>query len=479
MDIDFHYYATYVAARVAGYTDKDAYTIAHAAQYVDVSDCSNVEKDLLPDLVDPTPTIETNWKMIKSFDKNESEAIWSSFHFLPGNLQDDKKLNNRRTYTGIERWGFGISRYDDSHKRKFKLLCLPNSELSESMINDIITNHIDKPYYLHLVGIRMHVLADTWAHAYYAGTPSYWVNEATDGAVVDIDGESINQLYLKDITPPASNSDSYSYLGHGRMGHLPDIPYMVYRYSSHWNNVDIVKNNPIDYMYAFCQMVKAMQLIRYNELLKKGTEAAEAKEAANTYLISSMQDGAVPANQVYISDKIKKLKIAVVKAVEAVEAKTAAKEILLLNEVEDDTIMTAEKEEKEARSLLKKAQKTLSELIKDKQNGQAEQAEQSYESIDNKTYVKNSYALIDNNIKIKLHTAFLDKNYDAKNVGKIWNPIIETLYPDVRQLPEYNNNMWLKRANDLNSDKKNNDYYKFNAAAISHRSFVQSRLPKQ
>lgn len=37
MKIDFHYYATYVAARLAGYNFPDAQTIAHASQYVDES----------------------------------------------------------------------------------------------------------------------------------------------------------------------------------------------------------------------------------------------------------------------------------------------------------------------------------------------------------------------------------------------------------------------------------------------------------
>ncbi|MGD9158105.1 MAG: hypothetical protein PVG39_06855 [Desulfobacteraceae bacterium] len=38
MNIDFHYYGTYVAARLAGYDFTSAQTIAHAAQYVDDSD---------------------------------------------------------------------------------------------------------------------------------------------------------------------------------------------------------------------------------------------------------------------------------------------------------------------------------------------------------------------------------------------------------------------------------------------------------
>ena len=35
MNMDFHYYATYLAARVAGYEKEEAKTIAYAAQYVD------------------------------------------------------------------------------------------------------------------------------------------------------------------------------------------------------------------------------------------------------------------------------------------------------------------------------------------------------------------------------------------------------------------------------------------------------------
>ncbi len=37
MNLDFHYYGTYLAAKIAGYNDSDAKTIAYAAQYVDES----------------------------------------------------------------------------------------------------------------------------------------------------------------------------------------------------------------------------------------------------------------------------------------------------------------------------------------------------------------------------------------------------------------------------------------------------------
>lgn len=67
---------------------------------------------------------------------------------------------------------------------------------------------------------------------------------------------------VEDMTPSALISNLYSYLGYGRIGHLPDTPHMIYRYTPH----NIVKNNPDDYMQAFCQMVKAMQLILKSKL---------------------------------------------------------------------------------------------------------------------------------------------------------------------------------------------------------------------
>lgn len=57
------------------------------------------------------------------------------------------------------------------------MLCLTNSPLVANMVNDLL-NHQDQPYLPHLIGVRMHVLADTWAHTYFAGTPSWCVNEA-------------------------------------------------------------------------------------------------------------------------------------------------------------------------------------------------------------------------------------------------------------------------------------------------------------
>ncbi|UUC41393.1 hypothetical protein NMZ80_16100 [Clostridioides difficile] len=63
MNLDFHYYGTYLAAKVAGYNDTDAKTIAYAAQYVDESDKSMI----LDDVNFTLPTIQTNLEFKKYY----------------------------------------------------------------------------------------------------------------------------------------------------------------------------------------------------------------------------------------------------------------------------------------------------------------------------------------------------------------------------------------------------------------------------
>jgi hypothetical protein len=67
MNIDFHYYLTYIAARNAGYEHGRALTIAHSAQYVDVSDKSMIKTEYLTTEVSPIPTVETLGQL---FNKN-------------------------------------------------------------------------------------------------------------------------------------------------------------------------------------------------------------------------------------------------------------------------------------------------------------------------------------------------------------------------------------------------------------------------
>ena len=52
-------------------------------------------------------------------------------------------------------------------------------------------------------------------------------------------------------------------LGHGRAGHLPDYSFIRYEYLPAWGGYrETVKDNPSDYLHAFCQMIEAMKYLR-------------------------------------------------------------------------------------------------------------------------------------------------------------------------------------------------------------------------
>lgn len=279
MNKDFHYYATYTAARLAGYDFESSQTIAHAAQYVDDSDMSMLKRDTnnyyITDF-EPIPTVQSNMEILKSDTNwceknlNVTTRTWPAFHFLPGNYEENAKLysgpQNDKGYTDY--WQF-----DMEAEEQFKLLCLPNSRLVKDMINDIIINHSGKAHELHMIGLRMHVLADTWAHMYYAGIPAWFINTVEKPVynVTHPKRELIkwNQAWplttrynLNMATPNMPSYNSYVYLGHARMGHVPDYPWIKYQYIPQWSSQAIIKDNTQDFMSAFTQMVEAMYCIK-------------------------------------------------------------------------------------------------------------------------------------------------------------------------------------------------------------------------
>ena len=157
---------------------------------------------------------------------------------------------------------------------KYRLICGPNGDLL------VDTVELAKGRPLQSVGIAMHVLADTWAHMNFAGTPSYVINN-TDYEFYELfkSGDTYeekqitfrhstsapddpeNSIYTNSLLQNSENS--IMNLGHGRAGHLPDYSFARYRYLPAWGEYrDIVKDNPSDYFRAFCQMIHAMKYIR-------------------------------------------------------------------------------------------------------------------------------------------------------------------------------------------------------------------------
>ncbi|MBR3423829.1 MAG: hypothetical protein IKG80_05000 [Clostridia bacterium] len=256
MQLDFHYYATFCAAILAGFSRRDSLAIAYCDQFVD--ECSAT---LLSKIKGPAAAATTqlqsellNARTDRSGLQNITR-IWSSFHFLPYDL-----------FAVVGRGG---KRY----KNKFRLICGPNG----SLVADTV--RLAKDRGPQAAGVAMHVLSDTWAHRYFAGTPSLVINN-TDYHFYELtDDENDPEKPIRFNHNPLAADDpekgsytnslfqtsekSIMNLGHGRAGHFPDYSYARYRYLPAWGDYrEVVKDNPSDYFNAFCQMIRALKYLR-------------------------------------------------------------------------------------------------------------------------------------------------------------------------------------------------------------------------
>ena len=93
-------------------------------------------------------------------------------------------------------------------------------------------------------------------------------------------------------------------LGHGRAGHLPDYSFIRYGFLPAWGDYDeIIKDNPSDYIHAFCQMIYAMKYLR-------GEEDSFELDHYDWQAISDIEDeikGILEKRQLDSSDDWKKL----------------------------------------------------------------------------------------------------------------------------------------------------------------------------
>ena len=254
MQADFHYYATYCAAYLAGYSHEEALALCYSDQFVDC--CT---KTFLKS-ISATVHAATSQSQAELVDMRSDviglqdiTRIWASFHFLPRDL---KAPTPRAT---------------KDYKNKYRLICGPNGDLVADTIE------LAKGKSIQAAGIAMHVLADTWAHRNFAGTPSLVINN-TDNSFYEIlpDG-TLKKIAFKHSPGAADDVENNVYnstvfntsensilnLGHGHAGHLPDYSFIRYKYMPAWDNYrECLKDNPSDYYNAFCQMVFAMRYLR-------------------------------------------------------------------------------------------------------------------------------------------------------------------------------------------------------------------------
>ncbi len=143
MDMEFHYYITYIIALRAGFGPKDAFIIAYASQYIDdnttIYTINKGGADEYSNYISQTTNILKPQK--------ELMRIYPAFHFMPGTLSE---------IAG-----------DPARRRDGKLHLMntiPDSGNSRQLLQAAFDSHD-----LYRIGIATHMHADTFAHQNFVG----------------------------------------------------------------------------------------------------------------------------------------------------------------------------------------------------------------------------------------------------------------------------------------------------------------------
>src|ERR1700761_2579079 len=139
MDIEFHYYMTYLIAARAGHAPADAVTIAHAAQEIDDNHIPLRVSAGTPAQYDSIVS-QTNDILRPSHNRR----IYPIFHFIPGEPMAESA---RRTDGLMSDW-----------------CTTPGSPLAHAMLDTALASGS-----LHRIGASAHAFADTWAHQNFIG----------------------------------------------------------------------------------------------------------------------------------------------------------------------------------------------------------------------------------------------------------------------------------------------------------------------
>ena len=256
MNKDFHYYGTYCAAIIAGYGHDAALETAYSAQFTDTCSLTYLKKTGAP-LNAATTQLQSELinERTDIVSRQRITRIWSAFHFLPADLYSPVKGGKL-------------------YRNKAHLICGPDGELVKETVE------LAKGCGHQAEGLALHVLADTWAHRGFAGTPSLVINNTNDNffAIIEEDGRPVrkrivfheniragddldNMKYIRSVYH--ASEKSVMNLGHGRAGHLPDYSFARYVYMPAWGGYkEIFKDNPNEYYNAFTQMIYALRYFK-------------------------------------------------------------------------------------------------------------------------------------------------------------------------------------------------------------------------
>ena len=259
MNKDFHYYATYYAARIAGYVPDHALIIANAAQFVDDFDFDKFKK---VDSKHKAQTVQQIFDAGTSYNSTLNN-IWLPFHFLPG--------NDAAYYKSLG------SKLPDNF---LNLLVRPDSRMANDMFEQLkaVSN---REYFLIMTGMLIHIFCDTWAHQDFAGCDCKALNDYS-GKVIDLNMKK--EIDYRIIWGESYSPSKISNTGHARLGSICDYPFMKYTYQPAWSNRQITKDNTANFVTAFRRMVEKLREVRTGELYKYVNDLGEIANIFKTYV---------------------------------------------------------------------------------------------------------------------------------------------------------------------------------------------------
>ncbi|NIO80757.1 MAG: hypothetical protein GTN53_09110, partial [Candidatus Aminicenantes bacterium] len=141
MQIDFHYYCIFRLAVLAGFSRRDAETIAYASQYVDDSTESEPVEPFPDQRFDAVRTARHN---LEAYNWNVQKKVYMPFHFLPGRIRRENPE------------GFSY------------MTTLRTDDLARMIIKDVL-DETNRKFMMIRLGVALHAVADTFSHFGFSG----------------------------------------------------------------------------------------------------------------------------------------------------------------------------------------------------------------------------------------------------------------------------------------------------------------------
>lgn len=231
MQIDFHHAATYVCCRLAGMARSDAAVVAHASQYVDDATNDGPLQFRSGERYVRVTSAHRTLDLINNQNVADNRLVWVPFHFLPGNDPSSSSLGGSSEFIR-------------------RMICRPGSDLARAMVLDAVEKK-ELRFGLHRFGIALHTFIDTWAHQGFVGM----VDDINRVDSIDVfpDPAYSGAAVFSELRSGAMKAKAFVAnhlpVGHAGVLTLPDLPFLVWRYTRA-NGEVIERNNPSDFERA-------------------------------------------------------------------------------------------------------------------------------------------------------------------------------------------------------------------------------------